>query len=290
LLRQQEKRFVAAFITPCIVVSALIVVFPLFYNLWLSIFKYNLTQPQLMRFNGLWNYLSIVLRDKVFWNCLLTTFIYSALSLSIEFVLGMLFALFLNKEFFGRTFVQICVMLPMVATPVAISFVWRIMYNPDFGIINYLLKQIHLPAWGGIFASQTAMISLVFVDVWQWTGFLAMIFLAGLMSMSPEPIEAAKVDGANGFQRLYHVTFPLLRSIIAIGLMLRGIDLFKTFDIIYSLTAGGPGRLTETLNIYIYHVAFSQMEAGYSAALSIVFVIIMSLMVIRIAKLARLVN
>jgi multiple sugar transport system permease protein len=128
------------------------------------------------------------------------------------------------------------------------------------------------------------MWSLIIVDVWQWTPFLTMIFLASLMTLPQETLEAADVDGASPPQKFLHIMFPLMRTIVVIALVLRGIDLFKTFDIIYSLTGGGPGRLTETLNIYTYNMLFTNLEVGYAAALSIVAVIIASITLTQLGR------
>lgn len=285
-LKRDERRLLFWLLAPCMCVLLFIVVFPLGYNIWLSLHKWNLIYPSEIKFIGLWNYLQ-VLTDKVFWETLLNTLTFGITALIIEFGLALAIALFLNQEFPGKGLIQTLMMLPMVATPVATSYIWRIIYNPDLGILNYYLGLIGL-RWDGIFSAQTAMISLIIVDVWQWTPFLMMIFLAGLLAMPVEPLEAAQVDGASSFQRFSHVIFPIIRPIVMIGLVLRGIDLFKTFDIIYSLTGGGPGRLTETLNIYAYQMAFLHLEEGYAAALSIISVIIASVACGYVAKATKL--
>jgi len=284
----EERRLIIGLLIPCIAVLLFLVVFPLVYNLWLSLHRWNLTVREEQRFIGLANYFKILFKDGHFWHSLLTTFIFGGMALAAECVLGMLIALFLNRDFVGRKFIQTCMILPMVATPVAISYVWRIMYNPDFGIINYILQTIGLPIWKGIFGARTAMASIVIVDVWQWTPFLTMIFLSGLLALPKEPLEAADIDGATKIQKFRFVTLPLIRNLVIIGLILRGIDLFKTFDIIYSLTQGGPGTITETLNIYIFNSAFTHMEVGYSSALSIVAIIIASVILVRVVKAAKL--
>jgi len=284
----EERRLIIGLLIPCIAVLLFLVIFPLVYNLWLSLHRWNLTVREEQRFIGLANYFKILFKDGHFWHSLLTTFIFGGTALAAECILGMSIALFLNRDFTGRKFIQTCMILPMVATPVAISYVWRIMYNPDFGIINYILQTIGLPIWKGIFGARTAMASIVIVDVWQWTPFLTMIFLSGLLALPKEPLEAADIDGASKIQKFRLVTLPLIRNLVIIGLILRGIDLFKTFDIIYSLTRGGPGTITETLNIYIFNEAFTHMEVGYSSALSIVAIIIASVILIRVVKTAKL--
>jgi multiple sugar transport system permease protein len=128
------------------------------------------------------------------------------------------------------------------------------------------------------------MPSLIIVDIWQWTPFLILIFSAALLSLPKDVLEAAEVDGASGTQKFAYISFPLMRSIIVIAVVLRGIDLFKTFDIIYSLTGGGPGRITETLNILTYNTLFTNLEVGYAAALSIVALIIANVALMRLGR------
>ena len=260
-LRYSQQKLALTFMMPCLLVLLFVAVFPLAYNLWISFYNLNIVYSSHAKFIFLRNYINI-LSSGIFWHSTLCTLYFGGLSLLIEFTLGLLIALLLNQKFHGKTVVQTVVMLPMAATPVAVSYVWRIMYNPDFGIINYALHSLHLPGWNGIFDAGTAMPSLILVDVWQWTPFLVLIFHASLLSLPREALEAADVDGANAFQKFFFVTFPLMRKVVTIGVVLRGIDLFKTFDIIYSLTGGGPGRLTETLNIYTYNTLFTDLENG----------------------------
>lgn len=282
-LQKSQLRLAIGFLVPCVLSLLLIVVFPLGYNLWISLYKWNLAYPNSARFVLFANYSSIF-TNSIFWRTVLNTLYFGVVSLVVEFVIGMSIALLLNIEFKGRAFVQTCIMMPMVATPVAASYVWRIMYNPDYGIINYFLRSLGLPAWNGIFDASTAMPSLIIVDVWQWTPFLVLIFSASLLSLPKDTLEAADVDGARGAQKFFYITFPLMKNVVVIGLVLRGIDLFKTFDIIYSLTGGGPGRITETLNVYTYNTLFTNLEIGYAAALSIVALIIANVVLMQLAR------
>lgn len=284
---QAERRFALLFLLPCIILLLFIVIFPLVYNVYMSLFNINLLGQVKEKFVGLINYADI-LRDSIFYQSLLRTILYSVPALVVETFLGLLIALLLNMDYPGRGFIQTLLMLPFVATPIAVSYVWRIMYNPDLGLIDYFLRLFKIPIWKGIYSGDTAMASLIVVDIWQWTPFLALIFLAALLSMPRDPIEAADIDGASRLQKLIYVTIPLIKDIMFIGIALRLIDLYKTFDIIYTLTGGGPGRKTETLNIHIYDRIFTDYEVGYASALTVVAIIIISFLLARFAKQTKL--
>jgi multiple sugar transport system permease protein len=286
-LYQAERRFAFFFLLPCAILLLFIVIFPLIYNVYMSLFRINLLGQIKHTFVGLMNYAQIF-TDSIFYQSLLRTLLYSVPTLVVETVLALLVALLLNMDYPGRGFIQTFLMLPFVATPVAVAYVWRIMYNPEMGLIDYFLRSLGLPIWKGIYSGNTAMISLMIVDIWQWTPFLALIFLAALLSMPKDPIEAADIDGASKLQKLTYVIIPLIKDIMAIGIALRLIDLYKTFDIIYTLTGGGPGRKTETLNIHIYHKIFIQYEVGYASALTVVAIIIISFLLGRFAKQTKL--
>ncbi|MCX6090278.1 MAG: sugar ABC transporter permease, partial [Candidatus Atribacteria bacterium] len=209
-------------------------------------------------------------------------------ALFLELLLGLGIALLINEEFKGQYLVRLILMLPLAATPVAVSYMWRIMYNPTQGIINYFLRLFHLPGWAGIFDFMTAMPSIIIVDIWQWTPFMSLIILAGLMSIPQEPIEASRVDGATPIQTFRYVTLPLLKPVMAVGVLLRTIDLFKTFDIIYALTGGGPGRATETLNVHIYLSAFRSLEMGYATAMTLIALAIITVLCTVFIRIARI--
>jgi multiple sugar transport system permease protein len=285
---QSRQFFPYVLLIPALFVLVSLIMFPFGYNLWQSLYEYNLVYPKDLSFQGAGNYLKILLKDDIFWHSLKVTGYFTGGSLLLELLLGLGVALLLNEEFRGRNLIRVLLMLPMVATPVAVSYMWRIMYNPILGIINYFLRVFHLPQWAGIFDASTTMPSLIIVDVWQWTPFMALIILAGLMSLPREPLEAAEVDGASFLQSFWYVTLPVLKPVIFIAVLLRAIDLFKTFDIIYALTGGGPGRISETLNIYIYLTAFRTLEMGYASALTLIalaVIIGLCTVLIRVARI-----
>jgi len=262
------------FPAPAIITLFIIVIFPIIYNIYMSFnkWKIGLGSP---KFIGLQNYID-AFYDPRFWNGLKVMLYFSGLSLSIEIILGLLIAVYFNKEFKGSNFVQIIYIFPFAATPVAIALIWCIMLNPQIGVLNYFLNLIGLPGSLWIGSPKTVILSLVLVDVWKWTPMITLIVLAGLKSLPKEPYEAAIIDGANGFQIFSYITLPLIRPVLITALTLRSLDNLKEFDIIYTITQGGPGIASETLYLYSYQTAFKFFKAGYgSALLIIVFLLVL---------------
>jgi len=257
-----------AFPAPAIITLFIIVIFPVVYNIYMSLnkWKIGLGSP---KFIGLQNYLD-AFSDPRFWNGLKVMFYFSGLSLSIEIILGLLIAVYFNKEFKGSNFVQTIYIFPFAATPVAIALIWRIMLNPQIGVLNYFLSLVGLPGSLWVSDSRTVIISLVLVDVWKWTPMITLIVLAGLKSLPKDPYEAAVIDGANAFHIFSHITVPLIRPVLITALTLRSLDNLKEFDIIYTITQGGPGIASETLYLYSYKTAFNFFKAGYGSTLIII--------------------
>jgi multiple sugar transport system permease protein len=273
------------FIGPAAAVLVLMLIFPFSYTVYLSLFEWFVAGPA-PRFVGLRNYFEIA-RDARFLNAAWNTLLYTGMAVAFEVVLGIAFALMLHRKFFGRGTVRTIFLLPMVATPVAISLVWLLMFDPASGVLNYLLISVGLPPSLWVNDARLAIPGLVLVDVWQWTPLVMLIVLGGLTALPPEPFEAAMIDGASAWQTLIYLTLPLLRPYIVVAALFRGIDALKTFDTIFVITRGGPAFASETLNLYIYSSAFEYLHMGYSSAMLVVFFIIvlaMSLLLIRVRK------
>lgn len=259
---------------PALMVLFLIVVIPIIYNVYMSFqdWMIGLGSPS---FVGLENYLELW-QDPRFWNGVKVMFYFSALSLTIELALGLFIALYLNRDFKGQDLVHSIYIFPFAATPVAIALIWRIMLNPEVGVLNFLLESFGLPGSLWVSSSSTVIPSLVLVDVWKWTPMITLIVLAGLKSLPTQPFESARIDGASSIQIFRHITLPLIRPTLIAALVLRALDNLKEFDIIYTITQGGPGNSSETLYLYAYKTSFNFFKAGYgSAMIVIVFLIIL---------------
>jgi multiple sugar transport system permease protein len=210
--------------------------------------------------------------DNFFRTAMVHTFIYATVALTFEFLFGLGLALLLNQQLRGRGLFRASLLVPMMLPPVVAGIVWRLMLNPDFGAINGTLKQfgVNTEALTWTASPRLALLSVIAVDVWQWTPFVFLVLLAGLQAIPQEPYEAALIDGSTRWQTFRHVTLPLLKPAILIVLLLRTMDLLRVFDQIFILTEGGPAFATETISLYIYRTAFRFFDFGYAAAMSFV--------------------
>jgi multiple sugar transport system permease protein len=274
--RRQGARQLVSFdgpwpwLLPTILLLLLYSIYPLLFNLYRSFFEFD-PVSKVFEPVGLENWATLFSDERVY-NALRVTLTYTALALSIEFVLGMLIALLFDREPWGVGILQTLFILPMVVPPAIAAMIFRLLEHSDFGAISWLLYNLGIltpaePLLGG--TGKHALSSVLLVDIWQWTPFFALILLAGLKSLPHEPLEAAQVDGASVWQRFWHVKLPLLRGVIAVAVLFRLIDLYKMFDYVFILTSGGPGNRTETLSYYGYLQSFSFIKWGYGAALGV---------------------
>jgi multiple sugar transport system permease protein len=264
---RRELLLPAVFIAPAIAVLLTLSIYPLIYSITIS-----LQQQTAEGVNwGLGNFARL-LSDNFFLTALGHTFVYAAAALTCEFLLGLGLALLLNNQIRGRSIFRAGLLVPMMLPSVVVGVVWRLMLNPNFGAINGTLKRFGVSTESLTWAAspKLAMLSVIAVDVWQWTPFVFLVLLAGLQAIPQEPYEAALIDGSNGRQTFWHVTLPLLKPAILIVLLLRTMDLLRVFDQIFILTEGGPGFATETISLYIYRTAFRFFDFGYAAAMSFV--------------------
>lgn len=261
------------FAGPSMFFVGLLLIIPLAWTLFLSFTDAKRSVRRPFDFNGIDNYVSVLTDTERFWPSVGRTFGFTIGALALELVLGMIIALLLWKPFRGQGAVRTIVLLPLVATPVAVGMMWRLLFEPNIGFINEMLSWVGIPAQPWLADPNMSLPTLVFVDVWQWTPMVAIILLAGLTGLSEEPQEAAKVDGANGWQRFWLITVPLMRPVIIAAVLLRGIDALKTFDILYATKGKGGGAFhdVETLNVYAYGLSFDYNEYGVASAVLILF-------------------
>jgi multiple sugar transport system permease protein len=287
-LHQLFRRIEPAFyIAPAFIVLAIVLIYPLGYALWLSVHQWMLrTFRQGVPFVGLKNYIDLF-SNPDFLNSIKITFTFVIFAVGIEFILGMLLALLLNQEIRGRGLFRALILLPMMCTNVVIGLMWRLLLNYQYGLVNYYIGRLGIVPIEWLSSPKVAMASVVIVDVWNTTSFVALMLLAGLQSLPDEPFEAAKIDGASGVQTFYYLTLPLLKPVILVALLWRFIDTFRIFDVIYLLTAGGPARVTETASIYIYRYGFQSFNLGYAAAASFIMLLIMLIIAGFLARAIR---
>jgi multiple sugar transport system permease protein len=218
-------------------------------------------------------------QDRLFTVAAGQTLLYALVALALEFFLGLALALLVDSLAHGRALVRVGLLAPMLLPPVVAAVIWRLIYNPEFGVLNGMLRQFgfHTQYLTWTSGRTSAMLSVILVDVWQWTPFMFLLLSAGLQAIPSEPLEAARVDGAGYWRTLRDVVLPLLKPTILLALLLRSMDLLRIFDQIFILTQGGPGSATETVSLYIYRTAFRFSNFGYAAAMSFVGLVITTL-------------
>jgi multiple sugar transport system permease protein len=256
------------FILPAMIVVMAVIVFPWAYTIWMSLHEWKVGQAP--TFVGFANYLRLP-TDARFVESVWHTLVYTVLSVVLPVALGTLAAVVFNNRFPLRGFIRGLFILPMMATPVAIALVWTMMFHPQLGILNYLLSLVGLPPSLWVFHPATVIPSLVLVETWQWTPLVMLIVLGGLSALPSEPYESAQIDGATPWQTFRHISLPMIMPFLFIAAMIRMIDAVKSFDIIFAITQGGPGSASETINLYLYSVAFVYYDVGYASAIVVVF-------------------
>ena len=256
------------FVVPALVVVLAIIIFPWLFTIWMSLNEWKVGSPT--TFVGLANYLRLP-NDPRFVEAVGHTIVYTALSVLLPLIFGTVAAVVFHQKFAGRGFLRGVFIMPMMATPVAIALVWTMMFHPQLGVLNYLLSLVGLPPQLWVFHPATVIPSLVLVETWQWTPLVMLIVLGGLAAIPTEPYESAQIDGANFWQMFRYITLPLITPFLIIAGMIRMIDAVKSFDIIFAITQGGPGSASETINLYLYSVAFIYYDLGYGSAIAVVF-------------------
>jgi multiple sugar transport system permease protein len=258
------------FPAPALLFVFALMVFPIAYTVWTSLTGWDLGTGHPQTFIGAGNYANLV-GDERFRGAIGRTLYFTAIAVGVEVTIGVAIALILHREFRGRRLVTSILLLPMMATPVAIAMVWLLMYEPTAGIVNFVLRSLSLPTPLWIAGRDSVIPALALVDIWEWTPMVVLITLAGLASLPSDPFEAASIDGASTLQTIRLITLPLLVPTIVVAALLRLIDALKTFDIIYTMTGGGPGFASETLNVFSYQQAFQYFSFGYASSVLVVF-------------------
>ncbi|SNB70041.1 carbohydrate ABC transporter membrane protein 1, CUT1 family [Arboricoccus pini] len=259
------------FIWPALLITLAVIVFPWVFTGWMSLQNWQVGAER--SFIGLANYARLF-SDERFFEATGRTLLYTFLSVLLPLIFGTIAALVFHEEFPLRGFLRGIVVMPMMATPVAIALVWTMMFHPQLGILNYLLSLLGIPPQLWVFDPGTVIPSLVLVETWQWTPLVMLVVLGGLASLPSEPYESALIDGATWFQRLRFITLPMIVPFLVVAAFLRGVDALKSFDIIFAITQGGPGTASETINIYLYLQAFSFNDMGYGSAIAVIFMVL----------------
>lgn len=266
-------------LAPLLIFVFIVAIYPLAFSFFISFFKYRLTDPdQTKTLIGIANYQQ-AFKDPIVVGSLKTTMKFVVGTVVLELALGLGLALLFSAETRFMRFTRSFLLLPMALPSLVVALVFKALYNTEFGVIPYYLKQMNIDVGRGLLAElSTALPAVILVDIWQWTPLIMFIFLAGIKSLPTEPYEAAIVDGASRWQSFFHITLPLLKPTLLVALLLRTMQSFKVFDIIYATTAGGPGTSTTVLNFQIYKVGLTFFKMGYAAALANILLFIVAIL------------
>ncbi len=272
------------FSLPSLLTFLVILGFPVGYMFYISLHEWPISPNLPATFLGLGNYETLISNAKFWWS-LWITFYFTALAVGGELILGFAIALLLHREFPGRNLARVILIMPMAATPVAMSLIWNMMMEPSIGMLNYLLSWVGTPRLLWAADPAWAIPSLALIDLWFWTPFVALIISAGLQTIPDEVMESARLDGATALALFRFITVPLVRPHVVMAVILRTIPALKTFDHIFVITGGGPLRASETLNLYTFLEGFEFFHMGYSSALAVALT---AIILVVSALLARL--
>jgi multiple sugar transport system permease protein len=262
-----------AFMTPATVLLLVMLAYPIFYTIEISFSRFDLASFTATEWVGWDNYLD-VLEDYRFWHSMKVTAIYLVFALPIQIVLGFGVAFLINAQWRGRGVVRALFLIPMVVAPVVAGGIWRMILDPLWGMANYLLGQAGIGPFDWFGSPGLAMASIIIIDTWRWTPFVVLIATAALLSLPRDVLDAAEIDGANWWSKLWSVVLPLLLPIIAATFVVRWLGAVKMFDIVLAATHGGPGSATNVINLFIYEEAFRSLKFAESAALAVIILVV----------------
>ncbi len=270
-----EKNAKLLFIVPAVIYLMLLSVFPFIYSVYLSLFDAKLTRMDKKYFVGIENYQNL-LTDQLFLKSIQNTAVLTVSSIALELLLGFAFAkVFLSlRELRTGQFLRSVAILPMMITPICVGLIFSYILNPTLGILNYLLSGVGVEPLSWFGDPSVALLSIIIINVWQWTPFMMLLMLAGLVSIPKNLYEAAELENAKWYHVTRWIELPAIRDVILIGLILRVIDNLKLFDIVYVTTRGGPGDATELLTYFAYRQDFRFFQVGYGSAAAVIILLI----------------
>lgn len=263
------------FLSPAVIALLVIGIAPLAFAVWTSLYDYNLTKLSSASFVGLGNYLH-VLTDPVFWSAMGRTFTLLVIALPIQILLGILIALLLHRPGLGflKTLTRLSLVIPMATTYAVVGLLGQIMFNLKYGVVNQLIGFLGLGPVNWLGIPFNAFVTITFWDIWQWTPFCALVFLAGLTMVPPEIEEAARLETKNWWTILRYVQLPFLLPGLTAVLILRTADTLKLFDMVFTMTRGGPGSATELISLMIQRIGFRVFDQGLASAQAMILLVI----------------
>ena len=285
---RKEVRLALIFILPTLFFILFFMIYPVIYSFYISLFDLDLRRPGYAPFIGLGNYV-YAFQSEYFLDSIRNTLVYAAGTISMSMLLGLGISILMNEEVKGIKIFRSLLLVPWATPPVVAALMWKWIFHPDFGLLNGVLLQLGIiegrVSWLG--NPVTAMLALIFTDVWMSTPFIVLMILPFIQAIPPSIIEASRIDGASVFSRFRHVTLPLIKPGILISIILRTMGAFLAFSTVYVLTGGGPGGATEVIAYHAWSEAFGNLRFGYSAALSYILCLIMVLLMLIYLKILK---
>ena len=274
---RNHRSLIIGFLLPGIILTIVGIVLPLLYAVYLSFFKLE-SFVGIPKFIGLENYID-ALTDKRFWMATYHGLVYSLTTIFFQVVIGILFAIVLNESFKGKAFIRGLVVLPYILPTIVVTLVWGWLMDGNIGLVTSILHRFGLPAIDWMSSPAIAMATIIFVSTWTWTPFVTVCFLAALQTVPEDLYGAARVDGTTAIQRFFYITIPVVKPVLVVVVLLRGIWMFNKFDIIWLMTKGGPIESTEHIPALAYIKAFTLFDIGSGAAIATLGFLFLALMV-----------
>jgi len=270
-----EKRLPFILLLPAIIIMIFVVGYPMLYSLYISFTNYTLLSKSVPKFVGFKNYLTLF-HDSVFLRALLRTIIYMLIAVNAEFILGLLIANAMSHVIRGQGIMRTIMMMPMMFAPVLVGFQFKWIFNDQVGLINNILYEIfgHPVIIPWLIKKPLGFITILLAEIWMNTPFMVIIFLAGIMAIPNDILEAADVDGATEFQKFVHITIPSITPFIYIAMAVRSLDIARAYDLVQIMTGGGPAHRTELIWTYVYRLAFTSQKFALGSAMSFITVIL----------------
>lgn len=277
-----SKRYTFWSLAPSVVIFVIVLLIPTVYIVNLAFRRESLSRPDNNGYIGFDNFLALAIDDR-FWAAAGHSAVFSAVSLAVSIPVGILIALLINKKLRGHGVLRVILIVPMVLAPLVVGAIFRFMFDSD-GFVSWALSLLGIDAPAFLSIPGLALVTVAFVDAWQWTPFVVIVVAAAMETLPQNVMEAARLDGANAWQELWHFVLPQIRPLLVLVALIRFMDSFREFDKLFIMTNGGPGTSSETLPIYLWRQAFQYLDMGYAAALGFVVLLIISVICTIVVK------
>ena len=276
VLKKRQSKFFGRMVTPSLTLLTLLTLVPILYLLVTSFTSWDLSRPGSFLFIGLDNFKRIFTGDPEFWNSVLVQLKLTLMTVPVQIITGLALAVFTYNKIKNTALISLArsvFILPMVIPPIVAALIWKILFTPPVSILSYLSQQFGLGQLAWLGDANLALVAVGIATIWELFPYCFLLLYAGLLAIPLEPLESARIDGASGWQEFFYISLPMLRPVLSIVLLFRLIDSIRAFPMIYMMTSGGPGFVTEPTNFYVYKEAFSYSYMGYSSAIIVVMFI-----------------